>query len=80
MHHVATTPAAELNDPLAAELQAALPAERSAASVVPALLGVRSIFDAGLAANTTFTDLLTHWYRIIDTDGLDGLRKEITHG
>ena len=48
--------------------------------MVPALLGVRSIFDAELAANTTFTDLLTHWYRIIDTDGLDGLRKEITHG
>ncbi len=80
MHHVATTPAAELNDPLAAELQSALPAERSAASVVPALLGVRSIFDATLAANTTFAVLLTHWYRIIDADGLDGLRKEITHG
>ncbi|GAA1773843.1 mannitol dehydrogenase family protein [Pseudarthrobacter sulfonivorans] len=80
MHHVATTAADALNDPLAAELQAALPAERSAASVVPALLGVRSIFDAELAANTTFTDLLTHWYRVIDTDGLDGLRKEITHG
>lgn len=80
MHHVATTPAAGLNDPLAAELQAALPAERTAATVIPALLGVRSIFDAGLAANTTFTDLLTHWYRITDTDGLDGLRKEIIHG
>jgi fructuronate reductase len=80
MHHVATTPAADLNDPLEAELHAALPAERSTASVVSALLGVRSIFDAGLAANTIFTDLLTHWYRIIDTDGLDGLRKEITHG
>jgi len=35
---------------------------------------------ADLAANTTFADLLTHWYRIIDTDGLNGLRKEITHG
>jgi fructuronate reductase len=80
MHHVATTAAAQLNDPLAAELQAALPAERSAVTVVPALLGVRSIFDAELAANTTFAELLTHWYRIIDTDGLNGLRKEITHG
>lgn len=80
MHHVATTPAARLNDPLAAELQSALPAERTAATVVPAMLGVRSIFDAGLAANTTFAGLLVHWYRIIDTDGLDGLRKEITHG
>ncbi|WP_286138904.1 mannitol dehydrogenase family protein [Arthrobacter sp. OV608] len=79
MHHVATTAAADLNDPLADELQKALPAERSAATVVPALLGVRSIFDAGLAANTTFADLLTHWYRIIDT-GLEGLRKEINHG
>lgn len=69
-----------LNDPLADELQAALPNERSAATVVPALLGVRSVFDQDLAANTTFADLLTHWYRITDTDGLDGLRKEITHG
>ena len=80
MHQVATTPADGLNDPLAADLQAVLPAERTAATVVPSLLGVRSIFDAGLAANTTFAELLTHWYRIIDTDGLDGLRKEITHG
>lgn len=80
MHHVATTPPQELNDPLAAELHAALPAERSAASVVPALLGVRSIFDDGLAADATFAGLLTHWYGTIETDGPDGLRKEITHG
>ena len=80
MHHVAATPASELNDPLAAELQAALPEERTAEAVVPALLGVRSIFDPALAANTTFADLLTHWYRTIDTHGLDGLRKEIIHG
>jgi fructuronate reductase len=80
MHRVATTPAEDLNDPLADELQNALPTERSAATVVPALLGVRSIFDTELAANTTFADLLAHWYRIIDTNGLDGLRKEITHG
>jgi fructuronate reductase len=80
MHHVASTPAAELNDPLAAELQAALPATRTAASVVPALLGCRSIFDGGLAAHPGFADLLTHWYRIIDTHGLDGLRNEINHG
>lgn len=80
MHHVATTPPQELNDPLAAELSAALPAERSAASVVPALLGVRSIFDGGLAADATFAGLLTHWYGTIETDGPDGLRKEITHG
>ena len=80
MHHVATSAAADLNDPLADELQAALPAQRSAATVVPALLAVRSIFDADLAANVIFADLLAHWYRIIDTDGLDGLRKEIIHG
>ena len=80
MHHLASTPASALNDPLAAELQAALPAERTAGTVVRALLGVRSIFDPALAANTTFADLLTHWYRIIDTNGLDGLRKEIIHG
>ncbi|MDQ0676855.1 fructuronate reductase [Arthrobacter pascens] len=80
MHHVASTPAADLNDPLAAELQAALPATRTAATVVPALLGCRSIFDGGLAAHRGFSDLLTHWYRIIDTHGLDGLRNEINHG
>ena len=80
MHHVASTPAADLNDPLAAELQAALPATRTAATVVPALLDFRSIFDGGIAAHRGFADLLTHWYRTIDTHGLDGLRNEINHG
>jgi fructuronate reductase len=77
---VASTPAADLNDPLATELQAALPATRTAATVVPALLDFGSIFDPELAAHQGFTDLLLHWYRIIDTQGLDGLRIEINHG
>jgi fructuronate reductase len=80
MHHVASTGTQELNDPLAAELQAALPSSRSAATVIPALLGCRSVFDAGLAADSTFAALLMRWYRIIDTQGLDGLRNEINHG
>ena len=80
MRHVATTPATDLNDPLAEELHAALPAVRSADTVVPSLLGCRSIFDAGLASDARFAGLLTHWYRIIDTHGLDGLRNEINHG
>lgn len=80
MHHVASTPTADLNDPLAAELHAALPATRTADNVVPALLGFGSIFDPELAAHQGFTDLLLHWYRIIDTQGLDGLRNEINHG
>ena len=80
MHHVASVPAAELNDPLEVELAAALPATPTAASVVPALLSLRSIFDCELAADAGFADLLTHWYRIIDTHGLDGLRNEINHG
>jgi fructuronate reductase len=80
MHHVATTPAAGLNDPLAAELQAVLPANRTADTVIPALLSCRSVFDAELAADSTFTGLLMHWYRIIETEGLDGLRNEINHG
>jgi fructuronate reductase len=80
MHHVASTPVHELNDPLAAELHAALPAERTAAAAVPALLGFGSIFDPDLAGHQGFRDLLLHWYRIIDTQGLDGLRNEINHG
>jgi fructuronate reductase len=80
MHHVASTPAGGLNDPLAGELQAALPAERTAAAVVPALLGFGSIFDPELAAHQGFRNLLLHWYSIIDTQGLDGLRNEINHG
>jgi fructuronate reductase len=80
MHHVASTPTAELNDPLAPELHAALPSSRTAATVVPALLGCRSIFDGGLAAHDGFAGLLMHWYSIIDTHGLDGLRNEINHG
>ena len=58
MRHVATTPVEQLDDPLAAELHAALPASRTAGYVVPALLGCRSIFDAELAANTVFAGLL----------------------
>lgn len=80
MRHVASTPVEQLDDPLAAELRAALPATRTAAAVVPALLGCRSIFDGELAANAVFAGLLAHWYGIIDTHGLDGLRKEINHG
>jgi fructuronate reductase len=80
MRHVATTPVAELDDPMAAELNAALQASRGAADVVPALLGCSSVFDAGLAKNQGFASLLIHWYSIIDTHGLDGLRKEINHG
>jgi fructuronate reductase len=57
-----------------------LPANRTADTVVPALLGCRSIFDAEIAAKTTFAKLLLHWYRILDTQGLDGLRKEINNG
>jgi fructuronate reductase len=80
MRHVATTPVDQLNDPLAAELHAALPASGAAADVVLALLGCRSIFDAELAQSQEFADLLVHWYSIIDTHGLEGLRKEINHG
>ena len=59
MHHVATTPAADLNDPLATELHAVLPATRTAATVVPALLGCRPIFDARTwRQHAAFTDLL----------------------
>ena len=67
-------------DPFAAELHASLPHERPAESVVSALLSMRSIFDDELAANTTFTALLTYWYRIIENQGLDGLRNEINNG
>ncbi|MBB6404673.1 mannitol dehydrogenase family protein [Arthrobacter sp. AZCC_0090] len=80
MRHVATTSAGRLDDPLAAELHAALPSRRTAATVVPALLGCRSIFDADVADRPGFADLLTHWYRIIDNHGPDGLRNEIHHG
>jgi len=80
MRHVATTPLGELDDPLADELHAVLPDSRTAASVVPALLGCRGIFDLELAQHRGFSDLLTHWYSIIETDGLDGLRNEINHG
>jgi fructuronate reductase len=80
MHRVASALPSQLDDPLAAELQAALPSTRSAATVVPALLGCRSIFDEQLGAHPGFTALLIHWYDVIDTHGLDGLRNEINHG
>ena len=80
MRFVAVTPVEELNDPLAADLHAALPPVRTASEVVPALLGVRSIFDAELAAHTGFASLLEHWYSVIDHHGLEGLGNEILHG
>jgi fructuronate reductase len=80
MHHVITTAEKDLNDPLAAELQGVLPPSRTPEAVVPALLGFRSIFDDRLATHGGFADVLLHWYRIIDTHGLDGLRNEINHG
>lgn len=79
MHRVATTPPAGLDDPLAAELHAALPATRTAGTVVPALLGFRPLFDPNLAQNEQFTQLLLHWYRTLE-DGPEGLGNEINHG
>ncbi|MGQ1797401.1 mannitol dehydrogenase family protein [Kocuria oceani] len=80
MHRVATAPADELDDPLAPQLKASLPASAGAADVVQALLGRTEVFPPELAANTTFRDLLIDWYRIIDKHGLEGLRNEIHHG
>ncbi|WP_263422043.1 mannitol dehydrogenase family protein [Arthrobacter sp. StoSoilB19] len=80
MHHVAATLETDLNDPLAAELNATLPAARDADSVVPALLGFRPVFDQDLAEHGGFRNLLLHWYRIIETNGPDGLGNEINHG
>ncbi|MFJ4028927.1 mannitol dehydrogenase family protein [Paenarthrobacter sp. NPDC089989] len=80
MRHVAITPAAALNDPLAAELRAALPQELSARAVVNTLLDVRSIFDEALATDASFAALLEHWYSVIDEHGLPGLGNEILHG
>lgn len=58
MHHVASTGHEKLNDPLAADLQAALPSHRTAETVIPALLACRSVFDAELAVNDTFPGCL----------------------
>ncbi|MDT0170493.1 mannitol dehydrogenase family protein [Pseudarthrobacter sp. BRE9] len=85
MHHVATTPEADLDDPLTAELNATLPARRDADTVVPALLGFRPIFEQDLAEHGGFRKLLLDWYRIIETNGTidngpDGLGNEINHG
>ncbi|WP_457951128.1 mannitol dehydrogenase family protein [Pseudarthrobacter sp. alpha12b] len=80
MHHVATTPETDLNDPLAKELQGVLPQTRTADTVVPALLGFRPVVEPGLAGHQGFQSLLLHWYRIIDTNGPEGLGNEINHG
>ncbi|MEV7573808.1 mannitol dehydrogenase family protein [Pseudarthrobacter sp. NPDC089323] len=80
MRHVALTPAADLNDPLAAGLHAVLPATRMPEDVVPALLGFRPAFDQDLAQHEGFTGLLLHWYRILENNGPEGLGNEINHG
>ncbi|WP_251046227.1 mannitol dehydrogenase family protein [Arthrobacter sp. ISL-85] len=85
MHHVATTPETGLSDPLAKELQAALPGTRTAETVVPGLLGFRAVVDPHLAGDEGFRNLLLRWYRIIDNNGtidnrLTGLGNEVNHG
>lgn len=87
MHHVAGTPATDLNDPLAKELHAALPATgpRTADTVVPALLGFRPVVEPALAGHDGFRDLLLHWYCIIDNHKASdnrpaSLESEINHG
>lgn len=85
MHHVASTPATDLNDPLAQELNAMLPEDRAAETVVPALLGFGPVVEPDLARHDGFRDLLLHWYRIIDNNGtidngLASLGNEINHG
>ncbi|KNC20135.1 mannitol dehydrogenase [Arthrobacter sp. RIT-PI-e] len=80
MHHVSTADVAELDDPLARSLKDSLPSSTNSASIVRALVNHLDIFTPELAADTTFTGLLTHWYSIIDKHGPEGLRKEITHG
>lgn len=80
MYHVANTPLTDLDDPRAAELQGALPSVRTPETIVSALLGVRSIFDRALATQPDFNDLLLQWYRIIDSQGLEGIRNEINNG
>ncbi|NQX26169.1 mannitol dehydrogenase family protein [Microbacteriaceae bacterium VKM Ac-2854] len=66
-----------LDDPLAAELRALLPGDRSAEAVVPALLRSAKVFRPELTANETFAALLTDWYRTLDRHGVAGLRREI---
>ncbi|WP_223937265.1 mannitol dehydrogenase family protein [Arthrobacter sp. StoSoilB5] len=85
MYRVATAAPTDLNDPLAAQLQSALPATRTADTVVPALLGFRPIFDQDLARNERLSTLLLHWYRILHDaetidDRLRSLGNEINHG
>ena len=80
MRHVATTAEQDLNDPLAKDLQAALPETRTGETVVPALLGFRSVFDPDLAEHARFRELLLHWYPILETDGPEGLGNELDHG
>lgn len=74
--HVAHTPAADLDDPLADVLAALLPARRDAAAVVPALLRCAQVFPPALAADPRVVELLTDWYRVLDS-GPDALRTEV---
>lgn len=80
MHRVATTPAENLDDPQAAALQANLPPTEDPRTVVGSILQQSGTFGPDLAADTTFTSLLTDWYSTIDKHGLEGLRKETQHG
>ncbi|MCJ1696085.1 mannitol dehydrogenase family protein [Rathayibacter caricis] len=75
MHRVAT--AAVLDDPLADQLRALLPEDRSAGEVVPALLRSPAVFGPDLADDPAVTALLVDWYGILDRRGAQGIREEI---
>ncbi|NQX10254.1 mannitol dehydrogenase family protein [Microbacteriaceae bacterium VKM Ac-2855] len=76
LHRVAN--AETVDDPLAGELRALVPVDRSARSVVPALLRFSKVFPPELAADPRFTELLVPWYDALERHGVDGLRKEIS--
>lgn len=75
MRHVATA-GPDLEDPLAASLRAPLPRGSGAREVVPALLRTR-VLPEELSANGVFTDLVTHWYEVLDHGGAGALAAEV---
>jgi len=77
---VATATEAELRDPLAAQLKAAVAGQQTAADVVGALFDSGLVVPAVLAGHAGLRQTVTDWYHLLATRGVAGLAEEISHG
>ena len=77
---VATATEAELRDPLATELKAAVTGREAAADVVGALFDSGLVVPPALAGHGGLRQAVTDWYTLLATRGVAGLSEEVSRG